>query len=34
MNKRFIAVGIGLGIVVVIAFIAGSPMFFGFDQSR
>jgi len=34
MNKRFIIVGIVLGVLVVIAVIAGSPMFGGFDQLR
>jgi len=34
MNKRFIIVGIVLAGVVTIAFIAGSPMFGGFDTLR
>jgi len=34
MNKRFIAVGIALGIVVAIAFFMGSPMFGGYDMMR
>jgi len=34
MNKRFIAVGIALGIVVTIAFFMGSPMFGGYDMMR
>ena len=32
MNKRFIIVGIILGTAVTIAFLAGSPMFGGFDR--
>jgi len=34
MNKRFIIVGIVLGIAVAIAFFFGSPMFGGFDKLR
>jgi hypothetical protein len=34
MNKRFIAVGIALGIIVSIAFFVGSPMFGGFDLGK
>jgi len=34
MNRRFIIVGIVLGVVVTLAFIAGSPMFGGFDTLR
>jgi len=34
MNRRFILVGIVLGAIVTIAFIAGSPMFGGFDTLR
>jgi len=34
MNKRFIVVGIVLALVVTLAFIAGSPMFGGFDTLR
>ena len=34
MNKRFIVVGIVLAAIVVIAVLAGSPMFGGFDQLR
>jgi len=34
VNTRFIIVGIVLGAVVTIAFIAGSPMFGGFDTLR
>lgn len=30
MNKRFIIVGIMLGVLVAIAFYVGSPMFLGF----
>jgi hypothetical protein len=29
MNKRFIIVGIILGVIVAIAFYVGSPMFIG-----
>ncbi len=31
MNIRFIVVGIGLGIIVTVAFVVGSPLFLGFD---
>lgn len=31
MNKRFIIVGIALGIIIAIAVYVGSPMFLGFD---
>ena len=34
MNKRFIIVGIALGIVVTIAVIIGSPAIGGFDAMR
>ena len=34
MNKRFIVVGIALGIIVSIAFFVGSPMFGGFDLGK
>lgn len=34
MNKRFVIVGIVLGIVVVTAVLIGSPMFGGFDSMR
>ena len=34
MNKRFIIVGIVLGIVVTIAVIIGSPAIGGFDAMR
>jgi len=34
MNRRFILVGIVLAVVVALAFIAGSPMFGGFDTLR
>jgi hypothetical protein len=34
MNKRFIVVGIALGILVSIAFFVGSPMFGGFDLGK
>jgi hypothetical protein len=34
MNKRFIVVGIILGAALGIVFLAGSPMFGGFDKLR
>ena len=34
MNKRFIIVGISLGIVITIAVILGSPALGGFDAMR
>lgn len=34
MNKRFIIVGIALGIVITIAVIIGSPALGGFDAMR
>jgi len=34
MNKRFIAIGIILGIIVAIAVYVGSPMFMGMDMRR
>ena len=34
MNKRFIIVGVALGIIVVAAVLIGSPMFGGFDSMR
>jgi len=34
MNKRFILVGIVLGVVVTLAIIIGSPAFIGFDAMR
>jgi len=34
MNKRFIIIGIGLGIIVAIAVYVGSPAFLGFDIRR
>jgi hypothetical protein len=34
MNKRFIAVGILLGIIVTLAVIIGSPALGGFDTLR
>ena len=34
MNKRLIAVGIALGVVILVAFLMGSPMFGGFDTMR
>lgn len=34
MNKRFVMVGIGLGIIITIAVIVGSPALGGFDAAR
>jgi len=34
MNKRFIIVGVALGIVVILAVIIGSPALGGFDSMR
>jgi len=34
MNKRFILIGVALGIVVAIAIYVGSPAFMGFDMRR
>jgi hypothetical protein len=34
MNKRFILVGVVLGIIVVVAVIIGSPAIGGFDGMR
>jgi len=34
MNKRFIIVGIALGIVITLAVIIGSPALGGFDAMR
>ena len=34
MIKRFIVVGIALGIRISIAFFVGSPMFGGFDLGK
>jgi hypothetical protein len=34
MNKRFVLVGVILGIIVVIAVYIGSPAFLGFDMHR
>jgi hypothetical protein len=34
MNKRFIIIGVALGIIVAIAFYVGSPAFMGFDVRR
>ena len=34
MNKRFVVVGITLGIVVVMAVMIGSPYFGGYDAMR
>jgi hypothetical protein len=34
MNKRFILVGIALGILVIFAVIIGSPAIGGFDAMR
>jgi len=34
MNMRFVIVGIGLGIVLTLAVIIGSPAIGGFDSMR
>jgi len=34
VNKRFIIVGVALGIIVVVAVIIGSPAIGGFDAMR
>jgi len=34
MNMRFVVVGIGLGIIVTLAVIIGSPALGGFDSLR
>lgn len=34
MNRRFVMVGIGLGIIITIAVIVGSPALGGFDAAR
>jgi len=34
VNKRYVVVGAVLGIILAIAFFAGSPMFGGLDGSR
>jgi len=34
MNKRFIIVGVGLGILITIAVILGSPALGGLDSVR
>jgi len=34
MNKRFLIVGIVLGVVVALAFIMGSPMLGAMDMKR
>jgi hypothetical protein len=34
MNKRFVIVGIALGIIVAIAVLVGSPAIGGFDMLR
>ncbi len=34
MNKRFVIVGIALGVVITIAVIVGSPALGGFDMMR
>lgn len=34
MNKRFVIVGIALGIIITIAVIVGSPAMLGFDSMR
>ncbi len=34
MNKRFLIVGVGLGVIVTIAVILGSPAIGGIDAMR
>ena len=34
MNKRFVIVGVALGIVITLAVIIGSPALGGFDAMR
>ena len=34
MNRRFVIVGVFLGVTVLFAFIMGSPMFGGLDMHR
>jgi hypothetical protein len=34
MNKRFLIVGIVLGVIIGLAVLIGSPYFFGFDMNR
>jgi hypothetical protein len=34
MNKRFILVGIALGVIVILAVLIGSPAIGGFDSLR
>ena len=34
MNKRFVIVGVALGIIVALAVIIGSPAIGGFDSMR
>lgn len=34
MNKRFVIVGVALGIVITVAVIIGSPAIGGFDMMR
>lgn len=34
MNKRFVIVGVALGIVITVAVIIGSPSIGGFDMMR
>jgi len=34
MNRRFIIVGIVLGVIVAMAYFAGSPVIGGFDTLR
>jgi len=34
MNKRFVIVGIVLGVIICLSVLIGSPYFFGFDVSR
>lgn len=34
MNKRFVIVGVALGIIITLAVIIGSPALGGFDSMR
>jgi len=34
MNKRFILVGVALGVIVILAVLIGSPAIGGFDSLR
>lgn len=33
-KKRFVVVGVVLGVIITVAFFIGSPMFGNFDQLR